>query len=337
MFFLEHIIAGAMLVALTIYVLSGGADYGGGVWDLFASGPRKVAQQKLIKNAIGPIWEADHVWLILAIVLLFTAFPSAYARITTALHIPLMIMLVGIVLRGSAFTFRTYSASGYQKHWGLVFAIASMVTPIAIGIVIGAISSGNITFGHNNFWLIFMRPWLAPFPIAVGIFALCLFAFLAAVYLTVEAKEKELQEDFKVRALVSGVFVGVMALVVFSLAGNGAPFIREALVSRLWTWPLHIGTALLAIGAFFCLWTNRFRTAALCAAGQVTLIVWGWAFAQYPFLVQPNISIYTSAAPESVLKLLIAALACGAFLLFPSFYYLFYVFKRSQIADPDQI
>lgn len=329
---LELAIAGIMLISLTIYVLSGGADYGGGVWDLLSFGPRAQAQRNLIAKAIAPIWEADHVWLILVIVLLFSAFPQAFAAITTGLHIPIMFMLIGIVLRGSAFTFRHYGTADDEKkhHWGLIFAVSSTITPIFIGIVVGAISSGNIVGVNRDFLETYVWPWLAPFPIAVGIFALSLFAFLAAVYLAQESKDSQLQSDFKARALASGVLVGIMALLVFLLSDKDAPSIRHALTSRPWTWPLHFATALSATGAFICLWQNRFRLAVICAAAQVTLIVWGWAFAQYPYLVLPTLTIFNAAAPAITLKLLLAALIAGVLFLFPAFYYLFWVFKSDR-------
>ena len=130
-FSLADSLAGIILIALTAYVLMGGADFGGGVWDLLASGSRKARQRDLIAHAIGPVWEANHVWLILAVVLLFTCFPSAFARIAIALHVPLTLMLIGIVLRGSAFVFRSYGGGG-----GRVFAVASLVTPVLLGVAV---------------------------------------------------------------------------------------------------------------------------------------------------------------------------------------------------------
>lgn len=334
---IEVLIAGAMMVSLTFYALLGGADFGGGVWDLFASGPRKQAQRELIAEAIGPVWEANHVWLILVVVLLFTAFPPAFAAISTALHIPLTLMLIGIVLRGSAFTFRSYDrrTDDVQRRWGRVFSMTSLITPVLLGVTVGAISSGEIRSGHSDFAAAFVSPWLAPFPFAVGFFALALFAFLAAVYLTIEARDEALREDFRLRALASAVAVGVMALVVFLLSGAGAPMIRHWLTRSWWTWPLQISTGVFAVGAIYGLWTRQFRSARFCAAAQATLILWGWGAAQYPYLVTPDLTIYNSAAPAITLRLVWWALLAGSVLLFPSLYYLFRVFKgnTSQGAD----
>jgi cytochrome bd ubiquinol oxidase subunit II len=326
---LELLVAGAMLVSLTLYSLLGGADYGGGVWDLFARGPRANDQRALIAHAIGPIWEANHVWLILVIVILFTAFPHAFATIATALHIPLSLLLIGIVLRGSAFTFRTYGSQrdSVQRRWSYVFSIASIVTPVFLGVIVGAIASGTIHLENGSVASGFIRPWLAPFPFAVGFFALSLFAFLAAVYLTLETTDRGLQDDFRLRALVSGVAVGALALIVFLLSGTYAPKIRAGITASLWAIPLHIATAVCALGAFGALWRRKYGLARLCAAGQVTLILWGWALAQFPYLVEPNIMIQSAAAPPATLRLLLLALGAGALILFPSFYYLFRVFK----------
>ena len=326
---LEVIVAGLMLVALVFYALLAGADFGGGVWDLLARGPRAADQRALIADAIGPIWEANHVWLILVVVIMFTAFPSAFAAIMTALHIPLTVMLIGIVLRGAAFTFRTYDAQHdrVQRRWGRIFAIASVVTPIMLGICVGALASGRITVENEIVTSGFFAAWLAPFPWAVGGFALALFAFLAAVYLTVEARDPALQNDFRRRALLAAVAVGVLALLVFLLAGTGAPRIRAGLSASVWAWPLQIATGCAAVGAIWALWTRRFYLARALAAAQVALILLGWGAAQYPYLVEPNITIQDAAAPQITLRLLLIALAVGALLLFPSIYFLFRIFK----------
>src|SRR5437868_3670654 len=166
------------------YVLLGGADFGGGVWDLLARGERAGAHRKLIARAIGPIWEANHVWLILALVILFTAFPPAFATIDTALHVPLSLMLLGVVLRGAAFTFRAYDREeeSVQRAWGRAFAIASVVTPVLLGANVGALMSGEIQVVDGEVRSGFVASWLAPFPLSVGALCLALFAWLAAVY-----------------------------------------------------------------------------------------------------------------------------------------------------------
>ena len=249
-------------------MLSGGADFGGGVWDLLASGRRKAAQRDLVARAIGPVWEANHVWLILAVVLLFTCFPAAFARLAVTLNLPLTGVLVGIVLRGSAFAFRGYGGDRdvVQRRWGRVFAVASLVTPVLLGVAVGAVASGAVGEGGrgdgDGFVANYVAPWLAPFPLAVGLFTLCCFAFLAAVYLTLEAPEGELREDFRRRALIAGVAVGVAAGLALLVARPGAPLMRHGLLGSAWAVPFQVATGLAAVSAFATLWTRRYRAGA---------------------------------------------------------------------------
>jgi cytochrome d ubiquinol oxidase subunit II len=321
--------SGLLFAALVLYAVLGGADYGGGVWDLLASGVRAGEQRRLIEAAIGPVWEANHVWLIFMIVLLFTAFPLAFATLSTALHIPLTLMLLGIVLRGTSFTFRHYHEQDdpVQQHWGRLFAISSVFTPVMLGICIGAISTGGIRVQNGVVSSGFLLPWLGLFPFAVGLFALALFAFLAAVYLTVEAEDEALREDFRRRALGAAGAVGALALAVYLLSHESAPVVRAGLTHRPWSWPLHIITAVFALGTIGALWRRRFHLARVLAVAQVTLILAGWALSLYPFVVPPDISIMQAAAPLSVLRPVLWGTAIGLLVLVPSFLYLFRVFK----------
>ncbi|KYF69988.1 cytochrome d ubiquinol oxidase subunit II [Sorangium cellulosum] len=328
----EWLLAGVMVAALILYALFGGADFGGGVWDLLASGPRKQEQRALIERVMGPIWEANHVWLILAIVLLFTAFPPAFAAISIALHVPLTLFLVGVVFRGSAFSFRSYDSRGdrQQKRWGFVFSLASVIAPVLLGMIVGAVASGRIRVASGVVTSGFFASWLSLFPFVVGLFALALFAFLAAVYLTNEATEPALVDDFRRRALLSGGVVAALALASFAASYQGAPLIREGLTDHPITWPLHVTTGLAATAAFFALWTRRFRLARLAAAAQVTLILLGWAASQYPFLVVPDVTLAGAASNPKTLRLLVWVLGVGFVLLFPSLYVLFRIFGSGR-------
>ena len=331
LFTLPNLLAALIVVALNGYVLLGGADFGGGVWDLLASGPRRDRQRALIAEAIGPIWEANHVWLIIVIVLLFTCFPPAFAELATTLHIPLTVMLIGIVLRGSAFTFRAHHGegeSGAQLRWGRVFAIASTVTPLLLGVCLGALASGSVPRqGKTGFNAVFIAPWLTPFCFGAGALTLALFAFLAAVYLTVEAQEIALQKDFRRRALGAAFAVFVAAAGTLALALLDAPLIRRGLTSTPWALPLHLATGAMAVAAICALWKRRYRLARVAAAAQVSLILWGWALAQYPYLIPPTFTIAGAAAPDVTLTLVLWALVGGALVLFPSLVYLFRIFK----------
>jgi cytochrome bd ubiquinol oxidase subunit II len=336
------LVALAAMISLNAYALLGGADFGGGVWDLLATGPRRDKQRALISHAMGPVWEANHVWLILVIVLLFTCFPAAFSRLSIFLHIPLTLMLLGIVLRGSAFTFRSYDAGSdqLQRRWGGMFAIASLITPLILGMMIGAVATGRLVppdwadpASPTDFVSMYVQPWLTPFTLAVGLFALSLFAFLAAVYLTVEAREPELQEDFRRRGLGAGGAVLLAAgasLLLSSRDESGAPLMWQGLIRSGWAIGFHGLTAIAAITALVGLSTRRFRLARVAAAAQVTLILWGWILAQYPYIVPPDLGIENTAAPEVTLKLVLGALLVGAALLIPSLYYLFRVFKSER-------
>jgi cytochrome d ubiquinol oxidase subunit II len=328
----ELALAGTILGALCLYFLLGGADFGGGVWDLLASGPRAGAQRRAVEAAIGPIWEANHVWLILVVVVLFTAFPPAFAAISVALHVPLTLFLVGVVLRGSAFAFRASDRDRRQGRWGLLFSMASTIAPLLLGAVVGALCSGNVRVEGGIVTGGFFRPWLAPFPLAIGLFAVALCAFLAATYLTVEVQDPPLRDDFRRRALMAGVAVGAIALLAFALSARGAPRVYAALVARRWSWPFHLLTAAAAVMALAALATRRFRLARAAAAVQTVLILGGWALAQYPYLIVPDLTLANVAASPRTQRLLLVALAAGVPVLLPSLLVLFRVFKRQDRA-----
>jgi len=331
---LPEVIAGILILALNAYVLTGGADYGGGVWDLLASGPRRADQRELVASSIAPIWEANHVWLIVVVVMLFTAFPRAFGTLGVVMHIPLTLMLIGIVLRGSAFVFRSYGSRQRRdaRRWGLAFAIASVVTPILLGMVVGALASGDVgqaatRVGAGSFPEVFIRPWLAPFPVVVGFFALALFAFLAAVYLTIEARDPALREDFRRRALLAAAAVFALAAIALGLSMGAAPRVAAGVVTAPWSILLQVLTGVAALTAIAALWLRRYRLARLAAGAQVSFILWGWALAQFPFVIPTTLTIRQAAAPRITLELLAAGLAGGAVILLPSLRYLFRMFK----------
>jgi cytochrome d ubiquinol oxidase subunit II len=335
---LPDLVAAILAASLNAYVLFGGADFGGGVWDLLASGPRKARQRELIGEAIGPIWEANHVWLILAIVLTFTCFPPVFARLGIVLHIPLTLMLVGIVLRGSAFTFRSYDSDhdAAQLRWGRIFSSASVLTPLLLGVCIGAIATGRVGAAlEGGFRERFVDPWWNPFALSVGCLTLALFAFLAAVYLTVESRDRALAEDFRSRALASGVVVFLAAGTALILSfGGRAPLLPAGLLGSGWALPLHLVTGGAALGTLAALWFRRYRLARVAAAAQVSLILWGWALSQYPYLLPPRFTVHGSASPPETLRLAVIALFFGSLILAPSLVYLFKVFKSAPAAEP---
>jgi cytochrome d ubiquinol oxidase subunit II len=328
---LEDIIAIITLISLILYALMGGADFGGGLWDLAATGPRRREQREAISNAIAPVWEANHVWLILVIVLLFTAWPPAFAAMMTALHIPITAMLIGIVLRGATFVFRKYDSKRdeVQRRWSRIFGISSVFTPFAQGLVLGALATGEIRVDRGVISSGFFGGWLSPFAIACGAFALVLFAFLAATYLTADpAASTEVKDDFRKRALLSQAILLPVAAVVFFTSRHEAPEMYRGLTN--WWAPLLLTwTILAAVIATVTLVKRRFELARVAAVFQVTSILIGWCVAQYPYLLYPDLTIRNSAAPEITLRLLLIALGLGAVVLLPSVYYLFHIFKGS--------
>jgi cytochrome bd ubiquinol oxidase subunit II len=328
---LALIIAMVMLAALTLYALFGGADYGGGVWDLLARGPRAEAQRALIAKAIGPVWEANHVWLILVVVILFTAFPGAFFVVLTRLHVPLSLMLIGIVLRGSAFTFRAYDLSpGADRRWNHRFSIPSAITPILLGTIIGSIATGRLESPGGT------TVWLSPFPLAVGFFTLALFAYLAAVYLTLETSDVDLADDFRRRALISSIASGALAFVVYLLARGEAPLIVEGLHASRWGWDLRLATAALALIVLACLVFRRYALARAGAIIQVVLVLAGCGQALNPYLIPPDWTIENSAAPSVTLKLMLGAVSVGAIVLFPSIFVLYWIFKSGSKRSVDE-
>jgi cytochrome bd ubiquinol oxidase subunit II len=247
------------------------------------------------------------------------------------LNIPLTVLIIGIVMRGSSFVFRAYHTGDYrtQRRWGLIFAIASTVTPICLGVVVGAISSGRVLVRDGVSVNGFLAPWLGRFPLMVGLFALSLFVFLAAVYLAVEAREPALQEDFRRKALVSGAIVAAMALGTFLAARTGAPDIYSGMLRPSLVWIVQGATACYAIAAFVALLKRKYKVARIAAMLQVGLILWGWALSQSPFLLQGEMTISEAAAAPPVLWALIGATVAGLLVLLPSIWYLMQIFKGS--------
>jgi cytochrome d ubiquinol oxidase subunit II len=320
---LATILGLAMLAALTLYALLGGADFGAGAWDLAAIGQRGESQRALIARAIGPIWEVNHIWIILVIVVLFTGFPAAFIVIMTEMHVPLSLMLFGVVLRGSGFTFRAYDNSPLRRRrWSRVFSVPSVVVPVLLGSIVGSLATGKRVGPDRHF-----EAWWSVFPLVVGLFALAMFAFVAAVYLTLETDDIRLRDDFRVRALMAAAILAVLALLTFLLSRIYAPRLFMRLQSRDLGCVLRVTTGLCALATAAGLWFRRFAWARLLAMLEVVLILWGCAFAMAPYLVPPDITFEQAAAPQVVLRWLLIALALGICALIPSLVFLFRVFK----------
>jgi cytochrome d ubiquinol oxidase subunit II len=314
---------------LVIYAVSGGADLGAGVWYFFARGPRKAEQRKAVREAIAPIWEANHVWLIFVIVVLFSAFPGAFSALSIGLHVPIGLGLIGIVFRGSAYAFRAYGIQGDEARagWDRVFAWASALTPIFFGMVVGGVSSGEIRVAGGEVTTGFFAGWTTPFAFAVGLFSLALFAMLAAVYLNADT-HGQVAEDFRRRALVMEGVSALFAAAAFGLAAPHAPELYANLAGSRFAGPIQGVTAAFALATIALLYERRPRLARYTAAAQVAMVVLGWGFAMRGHFILPDVDLANASAHPEVLPALAIALGLGALLLIPALAYLFWVFKR---------
>ena len=320
-------------LSLTAYALLAGADFGGGVWDIFASGPRKQAQRRAVARAMGPVWEANHVWLIFMITGLFTTFPVAFSSLAIALFIPVTISLMGIVLRGAAFAFRAHGreAVGPTSPWGIVFGGSSIVTPFFLGTAAAAVATGAIRITDGKVVSGFGDGWTTAFAVVIGLLAVALCAYLAAAYLMVETEDDPtLQADFRSRALFASVASGGLALVGLWLAYAQEP--------RVWSDLSGNGLLLTLLAlingpiALWGVWRLRPGVVRVAVAAQMTLVLWAWAVGQWPYLVPPDLTIAAVAAPASTLRAWLVVTGGGMILLLPSLALLFRVFKARNPA-----
>jgi cytochrome bd ubiquinol oxidase subunit II len=329
------LLAWVIAAALLAYVLTAGADFGAGVWDLLASGPRAARQRRAIEHAIAPIWEANHIWMILIVVLAFTGFPEAFALVGTALHIPIALALVGIVLRGAAFAFRSYGvdSNAAREGWGRVFAWASLLTPVCLGLVVAAMSSGAIEIDPGPSGQLrsgFFAGWTTPFAVLTGAFILTMFALLAAVYLTVDcADDPELQSDFRRRALASEMLAGLIAAAVTWRASIDAPRLFAGLVHQPWSIAVQLSTMLAAVVAIVALVRGRFAVARMAVAAQIAQVLLGWALAMDGHLVLDAVPIDRAGARAAVIGPVLWVLAAGSLVLLPALWWLMRVFKQT--------
>lgn len=332
---LDYTVAGILWLAVVVYAVLAGADFGGGVWDLFARGPRAGAQRAAVSRAMGPVWEANHVWLIFMITGLFTGFPAAFKALALGLYVPFSLVLIGIVLRGAAFAFRSHASGGAaRQRFGLAFGIGSIITPFLLGACAGAVASGQaIQTPQTPEGL--LLPWTTLFALVCGALALAICAGLAAAYLTVEttqAGDIELAEDFRLRALAAGAATLVLTAIALPLTYSTVPSLWRGLTGP--AAPLAALAVALAVVAGAAMWWRRYQTARAAAIGQVACILLAWAVAQAPLLVPPSISIEGSASEPEVMASLLITIAVGGAVLLPSLALLFYVFKGRNPAAP---
>ena len=331
-----------IVLSLLAYALLGGADFGGGFWDLVAGispGRRSPGsdhdpegQRKLISASLGPVWEANHVWLIFVIVCVFSAFPTAFGTIATSLELPLSLALIGIVLRGAAYVYRAYGdgAALPDQWWGRIFAGASVLTPFMFGVSGAALATGDLG-PHSTP----TAPFHSAFALTAGILAVVVTAFLAAVYLCRNAAQNpatvHLVRVFRRKAMGTAVAAGLIALVMLVFFYRDAPVVASRFTDRCI--PIAVVSAVCGIGSLIVLWREHYVLARATAALAVAAVIGGWVTAQYPDLL---VGVYTArqaAAPPQSVDAMLIAMGFGMAVVLPSFYLLLKVFSSPAVDE----
>ncbi|MBC7828805.1 MAG: cytochrome d ubiquinol oxidase subunit II [Chitinophagaceae bacterium] len=315
-----------------LYTILGGADFGAGIVETLAG----EKGERTISKAIAPVWEANHVWLILAVVILFTGFPSVYASLSLVLHIPLMMVLLGIIFRGTAFTFRHYDVinDNTHKYYTFLFKISSFITPFFLGVTLGAMILGRITFDQSvGFYEMFVLPWLNLFCFMMGVFAIALFGYISAVFLVGETKNDRERRRYAMFSRQLMIFTMLFGLLVFAAAElQNHHLLNEFLQSPISIIMLLLSTILCPVIWYFLnRKTNKTLYLRIAVGIQVTSILIGWFYIQYPVLIMvkggDHFTFFNTQAPEATLQQLVIALIVGLVLIVPGFIYLFKVFK----------
>ena len=319
--------------SLLLYVLLGGSDFGAGIIELLPAGRLRNPQKEVINHAMGPVWEANHMWLILIVVILFTGFPTIFTTLMIALHLPMLALLVGIVVRGAAFTFRHYDAvqeKKSQRIYTVLFGLSSLWTALWLGIIAASLNRGIIDPKAREVWAAWFAPWWGLYPLAVGGFVVCIYTFLASIYLVGETEQPDLKKRFLRLAVWFNGLVVLSGGLVFAASTRE----RESLPSAFLHNPLNLAVVALATLLFVALWVfvakRRTMLTRVVASGQVALILLGWYSLYAPnalITARGPLSFYAEAAPPATLWQLVLALLIGSLFIFPSLFYLFRVFK----------
>jgi cytochrome d ubiquinol oxidase subunit II len=321
------------LAGLTLYVVLAGADFGAGLWQLVAGrGEHGARIREHAHDAMAPVWEANHVWLIFVLVVVWTAYPVAFASIASTLALPLLLAAIGIVLRGSAYALRAGAARPRElRRLDTVLGLASILTPFALGAVVGAIAAGRVPVGNaaGGLW----SSWTGAVPLTIGVLAVALGAYLAAVYLAADARRRgalELERVFRTRALGTGVVTGAAAaggLVV--LHADAHALYRELVAGD--GLPALVISGLAGLATLALVWRRRYEAARYSAALAVAAVVAGWTLAQSPTFL-PGLTVAQAAAPHDTLVAVVVAVAAGAAILLPSLWLLFTLTLRGTLA-----
>lgn len=327
-------VGGILLAGVTLYAVLGGADFGGGLWDLLAGSARRGrAARALIDESITPVWEANHVWLVFDLVIFWTAFPQAFAAVMTVLALPLWLALAGIVLRGSGFAFRKeMTRLSLQRAAGAVFAFSSLVTPFFMGTVIGAIAAGQVPAAGTRASL---AAWTSPTALLAGFLFVAACGYLAAVYLTGEAARRgdaRLRAYFARRAQVAAVVAGALSLAALAELHTSSPALYGRLTGR--ALPLVILAAVCGLAVLALVTAGRTTGTRVIAALGVAAVTWGWGVAQYPVLLPGStVTLSNAGAPHATLVALIVVFIAAVLLVGPSFVLLFTLQSRRLLRD----
>lgn len=326
-----------LFFAILLYFLLGGADFGAGIIELFTSDNNKHRTRATMYQAIGPIWEANHMWLIIAVVILFVGFPDIYSNMCTYLHIPLLAMLMGVIARGTAFAFRSYDAIKGERTQALynsIFVYSSFLTPLFLGIIAGSAISRQIDFDATDFLTAYVYSWFNWFSIAVGLFTVALCGFLAAIYLIGEATDdydvKRFIKKAKVLNAVAFFCGGLVFLSAETLNIHMAHWIFGNPVSR---WAV-IAASISLILLWITVSKGRKQMPRIFAAFQVSMILLSVGYTHYPNFIMGknnrNLSVLTNHATASTIDSLGTALLIGSLFILPALFYLFYSFRGKQ-------
>lgn len=323
-----------MLMALTLYAVLGGADFGAGIWEFTTALQSTDRERQHIYKAIGPVWEANHVWLVFVLMILMNGFPGAFAALGMTLWLPLLLTLVGIIFRGGAYIFRSYGGGAKRELvlWEGIFAIASTGTPLFLGAAAGAIASGKLVIPTEaSPPSQYVIGWISALPVFTGFYSIGMCAYLAAVFLTREAYiigDQHLITIWRQRSLSTGVWMGVLSFGGLVMVAIEAPHLAEGFAIR--GWPLVIVSLICGIGSLIEVWRLNCTRAVIAAGGAVTAVIWGWGISQYPVIIPPGITAATAKAPDGVLWMMLIVIVTGGVFLLPALGYLFMLFKSEQ-------
>jgi cytochrome d ubiquinol oxidase subunit II len=328
------VVACILFSGVVIYAIFGGADFGAGIWDLLAGGAARGRRpREVIDRSIGPVWEANHVWLIFVFVVLWTAFPTAYASITLTLFVPLAFAGLGIVLRGASFAFRhAVFRTAEQRVYGAAFAVGSLLVPFCFGAVAGAVATGRVPDGGvaGDPW----SSWINPTSVLGGVLAVVVVAYLASVYLVSDAgrvADHEMVEYFRRRAVASAGVAGVVALAGIAIIRADAPYLFDGLTSR--ALPLVIVSAVGGIASLALLLRHEHRFARVAAVGAVGGIVAAWGVAQWPYVIPETMTVEATAAPSGTLAATVVAFVAACVLIVPAIALLYALDQRDVLPE----